>query len=88
VQQRAARESVGTEAVQDRTVEAGELRDRRVGVQRVAVAAEAVQQRLVVTSGVRDLVIIALIGELQWTVVGAYLGRWVGRRIAARRLSP
>ena len=39
-------------------------------------------------AGVRDLVIITLIGELQWTVVGAYLGRWVGRRIAARRLSP
>jgi hypothetical protein len=27
-----------------------------------------------------DLVILAFIGELQWTVVGALFGRWLDRR--------
>src|SRR5439155_493066 len=53
VQQRAAGEAIRAEAVQDGTVEARELRDRRVGVQRVAVAVEAVQERLVGARRVR-----------------------------------
>ena len=47
VQQPARRESVGAQAVQDRHVEAAHGRERRVAVQRVAVAVQPIQQRLV-----------------------------------------
>ena len=47
VQQRAAGEAVGAEPVQDRALEAAELREGGIGVERVAVAREPVEQRLV-----------------------------------------
>src|SRR5579871_5038997 len=46
LQDGAAGEAVGAQPVQDRAVEAAELRHRRIGVQRVDVAGEAVEQRL------------------------------------------
>ena len=47
VQQRPAGEAVGAQPVQDRPVEAAHRGERRVGVQRVAVARQPVEQRLV-----------------------------------------
>ena len=69
VEQRPAGEAVGAQAVEDRLREAAHGRERRVGVQRVAVARQAVDQRLVLAGRVGHLVV----------------GRPVGRHVAAAR---
>ena len=51
----AQHDAVGAQAVQDRRREAGRLGERRVGVQRVAVAAQAVEQRLLRGDRVRHV---------------------------------
>ena len=57
LQQRAPGEPVGAQPVQDRAVEAAHRGERRVGVQRVAVARQPVDERLVGRRLQRDLVI-------------------------------
>ena len=53
--QRAARHAVGAQPVQDRLGETGQLAgEPRVAVQRVAVAGEPVDQRLILAGGQRD----------------------------------
>ena len=57
VQQRPAGEAVAAQPVEDRPVEPAGGGERRVGVQRVAVAVEPVDERLVGRRLVRDLVV-------------------------------
>ncbi|KAG1648201.1 hypothetical protein GQR58_030039 [Nymphon striatum] len=64
VQQCPAGKAVGAEAMQDRLVEAAHCGERRVGVQRIAVAVETVEQGLVVAGFVGDHMVGVPIGEL------------------------
>ena len=76
VEQRPAGEPVGAQPVEDRLREAGQRRERRVGVQRVAVAVESVEQRLVGAGRVRD------------DLVGRAVGRDVARAARAAVAAP
>ena len=60
----AQHDAPGAQAVQDRRREAGALREVRVGVQRVAVAAEAVEQRLLRRHVVRRIAVGRAVGDL------------------------
>ena len=64
VQERPAGEAVGAQAVEDRPVEAAHGRERRVGVQRVAVARQPVDQRLVGAGLQLDGVVGVAVGRL------------------------
>jgi len=64
VQQGSAGESVGTQAVQYRLVEAGRRGEGRVGVQWVSVAVEPLEQRLVRPGRVGDHVVGVAVGEV------------------------
>ena len=75
VQQRPTGEPVAAQAVEDRAVEAAHRGELRVAVQRVAVAAEPVDQRLVGRGLVGDLDVG---GALRRDVLRARWGR--GRR--------
>ena len=63
VEQRPPGEAVRAQAVQDRAVEAGEGGEARIGVQRVAVAGQPVQQRLRRQRRVADLVVGGAVGR-------------------------
>ena len=64
--QRAARDSICAEPMQDWLREAGQvLREPRVAVQRVAVARQPVDQRLVLARGQRDLRVGFALGDLR-----------------------
>ena len=63
--QRAPGDPVGAQPVQDRLREAGQLaREPRIAVQRVAVAGQPVDQRLVLAGGQRDLRVGFAVGDL------------------------
>ena len=64
VEQGAAREPVRAQPVQDRSVEPGERRERRIGVQRVAVARQPVDEGLFGTGRVGDGVVGVAVGRL------------------------
>ena len=64
VQQGPTGESVGTQAVQYRFVEAGRRGEGRVGVQRVPVAVEPLEQGLVRPGRVGDHVVGVAVGEM------------------------
>ncbi len=57
VQQRAAGEAVGAEAMEDRAIEAAHLRESGIGVERIAIARQAIGQRLILARRVRDFVV-------------------------------